>query len=92
MKFLLTFREIDFTCEGEYFPGTPGKVSGPPEDCIPEELAYFESGTVTFNGGHGPIESFEVFSNDFLLALDDAAQTRADEVFAAEKGKNHETS
>jgi hypothetical protein len=36
------FGSIDFTIEYEYSPFRPGRYSGPPEDCYPDEPEELE--------------------------------------------------
>ena len=33
----LSTLDLDFIVEGTFYPGRPGRVSGPPENCIPDE-------------------------------------------------------
>jgi len=43
-------KEIELSIEGSFSPGTPGKLSGPPEDCYPPESAEAEIELISFEG------------------------------------------
>lgn len=42
---------LEVTVEANYTPGCPGKLSGPPEHCYPEEPAEVELLSIKGNGG-----------------------------------------
>lgn len=49
----ITFRAIglDFEAEVDYLPMIPGRYSGPPEDCYPDEAAEISiTSLITFTG------------------------------------------
>jgi len=40
--------EIELEIEGYYTPGTPGRKTGPPEDCYPDDPGEVEIDTIFF--------------------------------------------
>jgi len=47
----LSYHGTDLDVEGYYTPGEPGKVTGPWEDCYPEEPSEFEVEDILIEGG-----------------------------------------
>lgn len=75
---------------GTFTPGHPGRLSGPPESCYPEESSEFEIESIHWNGTELPLNVLEVLTfhrEDFLEYLaneainalwNDAAAAEAD--------------
>jgi len=66
----ISFKAIGLSFEAEvtYTPITPGKFTGPPEDCYPDE------------GGDVEFETLECEGNDALFLLDSRV---ADDIYEA---------
>lgn len=63
--------EIDLEVFGTFIPGSPGRLSGPPEFCYPAEPDDFEVETVTHEGSDIlPLMSDEVVETVIELAIE----------------------
>ena len=53
--------EVHFT----YYPARPGRISGPPEDCYPDEPSEFEIEQIVYNS----VNVTNLFSDDDLIEV-----------------------
>lgn len=70
--------EVDCRVEFTYYPGDPGRLSGPPEDCYPPEPPEFEICRVLVDG-NDVIELLDEAALDALaLRIEDGYETEPD--------------
>lgn len=75
----ITWHDIDLEYEGEFTPGDPGKVSGPPENCYPPEPSEIEITKLELHG----VDVLCLLETDYRddiceLALKDAEEAQRD--------------
>jgi hypothetical protein len=58
--------EIEVVVEYDYHKGSPGRLSGPPENCYPPEPAYVEIISVM----HGAIDIEPYLHDDIMLNIE----------------------
>ena len=63
---------VTVLCSGTYYPGSPGRYSGPPEDCYPAEPDELEIESVTVGG----VDIIALVSDAFLDRCDDELRAR----------------
>ena len=72
LKVLFVVDDVEYEVTGYYFPGEPGKLSGPPEECYPDEDPIIDIESIV--GPDGPVseELFASLEMDACDALCDA--------------------
>ena len=73
MNFLVTidWYGIDLEATGVYYPGDPGRVSGPPERCYPPEPAEGEVTSLTYQDEQKDYDMMPLIQSDFGDSLCD---------------------
>ena len=76
----ITFRcfGLDFEAEVDFTPGIPGRFSGPPEKCYPDEGAEIEFKTLTCEGNDA---LFLLESGSLCAEIEEAAIEAAEEKY-----------
>jgi hypothetical protein len=59
---------LEWTAKGEYFPGDPGRCSGPPENCYPPEPPEVNLSELKLNGK----DFSELLESDLVEDIQDA--------------------
>lgn len=68
------FQDVAFCATGYYLPGRSAQVSGPPEDCYPEEPAEFDFATLKAETSPGRwVDAMWVLETTLYDDLTDAA-------------------
>lgn len=75
MHITFTAHDLTFEAEVDYTPPTPGRYSGPPEDCYPDEPSELDFFTLTCDGCDA---MFMLASPDLAETLYEAATAVAD--------------
>jgi len=75
LQFTIFLDDIEYAIEGDYTEGCPAQISGPPENCYPEEYPYFEITSIKLDGREiGEHELPETERPGFQNACEQAAE------------------
>lgn len=81
MKITFQVLGLSFEAEIDYTPGTPGRYSGPPEKCYPDEPSEIEFTSLTVDG-HDAL--FMLESGSLSEEIESAAAEVADALYESE--------
>lgn len=76
MKFKVTIFDIEFEATGDYYPGRPAQISGPPERCYPAEDSEFDLTALTYDD----VSVMFLLDSSLDDAIQEACHEKADEI------------